>query len=338
MGRLTRLLVGLLVLAALLAVALGVVAVGFDRPSIVESESRIVGVNATTTVVETDLTVSNPNPVAVRLGDATVATNVSMNGIEVGAGTKRGIRLGRGATDVSLTTVIDNREIPDWWVSHVRNGERTRVTTTANVTLPVLGRTATLTDTTTTRTSITDRLNSSAPRPINASLPLVSDPILVVERTRASWGDVTTETTPLEIRTRLANPTSIPLSITRLDYTVTMNGITVGNGTTGEATTVPAGGQESLRAETDIRNERLDDWWVTHVQRGQRTDLRVSFTAVLSLPGGETARVPLDGLDYATTIDTDVLANDSTAQARLGGLPTNHEDKHASATGTNPGR
>ena len=337
MGRFTRLLVGLLVLAALLAVALGVVAVAFDRPSIVDSESRIVGVNATTTVVETDLTVSNPNPVAVRLGDATVATNVAMNGIEVGTGTKHGIRLDRGTTDVSLTTVVDNRRIPDWWVTHVRNGERTRVTTTANVTLPVIGRTATLTETTTTRTSITDRLNSSAPRPINASLPLVSDPILVVERTRASWGDVTAETTPLELRTRLRNPTSIPLSITRLDYTVTMNGITVGNGTTGTATTVPAGGQGSLRAETDIRNERLDDWWVTHVQRGQHTDLRVSFTAVLSLPGGETVRVPLDGLDYTTAVDTDVLANDSTARTRLGGLPS-HEDKHASAVSPNPGR
>lgn len=338
MGRLIRLLAGVLVFVALLAVVLGVVAFGFDRPAITDSESHIVGVNDTTTVVETDLTISNPYPVPIRFGDVAVTTNVRMNGIEIGTGTKHGLRLGRGTTNVTLTTAVDNQRIPQWWVSHVRNGERTRVTTDANVSLPLLGRTATLTETTTVRTNVTDRLNSTASRPINASLPLVSDPILVVDRTSATWGDVTNATTPLETRIDLSNPTSIPLPITRLDYTVTMNGITVGNGTTDETTTVPAGGRATIRTETDIETDRLDDWWVTHVRNDQHTDLRVSFTAVLSLPTGDTVRVPLNDLGYTTAIDTSVLTNDNATETRLGVPELDHDGKHAFAASANPSR
>src|SRR5699024_2291769 len=210
--------------------------------------------------------------------------SVEMNGVEMGANTEHGLRIGRKTTNVTLTTAIDNRKIPTWWGRHIENGERTRVETSLGVSVPVLGRIATNTETTTFRTNVTDRLSSSTPRPVNADRPLLSDPVLVINRTSATWGEVTRNATPLATEITVYNPSPVRFELTRLEYTVTMNDVGVGNGTTGETVALPAGERRTITAETVIRNDRLDDWWKTHIQRDQRTDLRVAFTGVVSLP------------------------------------------------------
>ena len=307
---------GVLRTLVLAVVVLGVIVAGavvfgvIDQPSVAATESRFAGVNASTTVVETDVVVANPNPVGVRLGNATVGHTITMNGITMGTATTEGFRLTTGNTTIGLTTPIDNRRIPDWWASHVRNGERTRLVATARVRSSLLGRTATVRETEPIETGITDAFNSTEPRPVNADLPLIDDPLLVVNRTSATWSDVAEETTTLSTDIAVSNPKSIPYPISRIEYEVTMNNVTVGNGTTASGYTVPADGQETVHANVTIDNSKLDEWWISHLENGQRTDLRVDLTAVVELPTGDTARLSLDGLGYETTIETDVLNGD----------------------------
>lgn len=303
----TRILLALLVLIALAGGAVVVL----DRPAVEAAESRFAGVNESTTLIETDLVLSNPNPVGVRLGEATVTHSVRMNGIEMGSGRREGLRITDGRTTVNLTTAIDNRKIPAWWVRHVRNGERTRLTTRASVEVPLLDRTAAVSDTRTIETHITDGLNSTEPHPVNASVPLIADPVLVINRTSATWGTVTREATPLATELVVSNPQEFPFVISRIDYTITMNDIAVGNGTTGRSYTIPAESHRTIRANATVENDRLDEWWVSHIRRNQHTDLRVAFTAVVELPGDTTVRIPLDGLGYTSTIETDILTNGS---------------------------
>ena len=341
MHRFFRILLGTVLFVAVVAVAVGAtVAFGYDRPTIEGVESHVVGVNATTTLVETHLTVSNPNPVGFRLGETTVNHTVWMNGVEMGTGTERGLRIGRGTTDVTLRTAVDNRKIPTWWVRHVESGERSRVETDLRVSVPVFGRVATDHETSTVRTNVTERLNSSSPRPVNTSLPLLPNPVLVVDRTRATWGTVTHNATPLDTRITVENPTSVPLALARLEYTVTMNGVIVGNGTTDRGTTLPPGEHRTIRSEAVIRNARLDDWWVTHVRRGQRTDLRVAFVGVFTLPNGDTVRMPLRGFDYTATIRTHVFetnATDSSDRSERRGPSDGFEKgEHKSTVVSNP--
>ncbi|WP_435076750.1 LEA type 2 family protein [Halococcus sp. AFM35] len=305
-----------LVLVTLAAVG-GVAALTVERPTVERTESRISGVNDSTTLVTTELLVENPNPVGVRLGNATVNHSVRMNGIVMGNGSREGLRITEDGTRVNFTTAIDNRKIPAWWASHVERGERTRLATSASVDVPVFG-TERVSENRTVTTDITGALNTSEPRPINASLPLLDDPVLVVDRTTATWGNATPETTPLDIALRVRNPTEIPIPVSRIDYTVTMNGIPVANGTTGRGDVIPPGDEQTVRTRVAIRNRKLDEWWVSHIERNQHTDLRVSLTAVLDLPGDTTVRVPLDGLGYSTDIDTDVFGTKNGSAARAG--------------------
>lgn len=329
----------LLVVAALVVGVLGL-------PSVVGAENRFGPVNESTTVIETELRVDNPNPVGVSLGRTDVNYTVYMNDVPVASGQRRGVQAPRGESTLPFTTAMDNERIPAWWVSHVSadggpGREQTVVTVDAGVTSPLLGgNTVQLQQQQRVNTSILAQFRSTEDRPVNAGLPLVSDPVLVIRETDAQWGTVTAEETPIDMRFVAYNPKRVPYVITEIGYEVTMNGVPVGSGTTEGPTTIPARSTETVRARTIIDNPSLDDWWVTHLQNDQVTQLRIDFEARLRLPSGNTVRVPLDPLTYERTIETDIFGNkngtDGGTATPTDGTATTTDGSGSTTTATSP--
>jgi LEA14-like dessication related protein len=287
------------VLAALVALAV------LGAPSVTGVENRFGPVNETTTVIESDLAVRNPNPFGATLGGLVVDYAVDMNDVRMAEGRKRGVSVSSGTDTVPFTTHTSNDRIPAWWVSHVRNDERTALRVRADVHSGLLG--ASFDAPTVTREVETDMLsgfNSTERRPVNASQPLLSDPVLYVEETRAWWGSVNDSATGMRTEFVVHNPKPYPVATSRLDYTVSMNDVAVGEGSTRREVVIPAGGTETIRAQTVVRTQRLDEWWVTHLERNQRTALVVDFVAVLEVQG-IAVRVPLTA--YEGSVETDVF-------------------------------
>jgi LEA14-like dessication related protein len=337
------------VLLLLVASVAGAYTLGLvGAPAVTDVENRFGSVDDEETTVRTDLALSNPNPVGVSLGGASVAYTVSMNDVEMARGEREGLDLPAGRSDLEFTTRMDNDRIPAWWVSHVRNGERTEVRVDATVRSSTLGRSVDLTRTRTVETDIVEQFRSTEHRPVDADLPLVSDPVLVVRETDANWGAVTNRSTPIEMSFAVYNPKSVPYAVTEIGYNVTMNGVAVGNGTTETGTVLPPEEETTVPATTVIDNRRLDEWWVTHLENDQRTDLRIDFHATVDLPGGGTVRVPLDALTYTRTVETDVFgtknastngsaatddATTATTAPTAGGTATDGATTNGAATG-----
>ncbi|MFA1610599.1 LEA type 2 family protein [Halobellus rubicundus] len=311
-GRL-RTVVGALLVVALLvggAFAAGVVGV----PSVAGVENRFGPVNETTTVVETDLVVSNPNPIGVSLGGLTVDYDVRLNDVSLASGVKEGLQVGTGNTTVPFRTAARNERIPPWWVSHVRNGERTTVTVDTTVESSTLGSTVDPPNVTRqVETDLLSQFNSSETRPVNANRPFVSDPVLYVNETRAQWGTVTDAETPMRLDFVVYNPKPYPIGVSQLGYDITMNDVAVGNGTTDSEYVIPPKSSRTVEATVSIRNDRIDEWWVTHLERNQVTDLRIEFAARLEL-STTAIRVPLDSLTYTRTIETDIFGTKPTGE------------------------
>lgn len=288
------------------AFALGVV----GAPSVQAVENRFGDVTNQTTVVETDLVVDNPNPIGVQLGGTTVNYTVSMNEVGIASGTKEGIAVASGDSTLNFSTKMQNTKIPDWWYTHVSNDEVTNVTVDADIQTSLLGdRTFDLKQEQQIETDIIGAFASDETRPVNASQPLVSDPVLFINRTDAEYGSVTEAETPIRMEFDVFNPKSQPYAITEVGYEVSMNEILVGEGVTNETYVIPGGTTETLRTTPTIANDRLDDWWVTHLQNDQVTELRIDFYAKVELPTGNTIRIPLDQLTYERTIETDIFGN-----------------------------
>ena len=306
--RLAAAVVGLLVVSAGGAYALGVV----GAPSVEAVDNRFGDVDDETTVIETDLVVNNPNPIGVQLGETTVEYTVRMNEVSMATGGREGLAVERGNATLDFQTEMNNTRIQPWWVSHVRAGERTEVTIDATVSTSLLGERAfDFTQKREVETDIIGQFNSEETREINADdpPPTAENPILYVNRTAAEWGSVGESETPIDMAFDVYNPQTEPYAITEIGYEITMNDVELGEGATEEEYVIPGGATETIRTEAIIHNNRLGEWWVTHLQNDQVTELRIEFDAVVELPTGEEIRVPLEELTYERTIETDVFDN-----------------------------
>ena len=328
-GRVATTLVVLVLLVAAVAAAYVLGAVG--APAVVAVENRFGEVTNETTEVETDLVVNNPNPVGVTLGGTTVDYTVRMNGVAMAEGLKEGLSLRRGNSTLPFTTRMHNERIPDWWVTHVRGGENTTVVVDATVTSSLLGnRSVSLAQEQRVETDLIGAFASEETRPVNASQPVVSDPVLYVNRTTAAWGEVTDERTPIDTAFVVYNPKAVPYVVTEVGYTVRMNGIVVGEGSSDQEYVIEGGTTENVSTTTAIDNDRLDDWWVSHLRNGQVTQLRIDFYARLELPGGAELRVPLDALTYERTVETDIFGT----KESTGGADGSNDPENGTAMGT----
>lgn len=263
------------------------------------------------TEVRTALVVDNPNPFSVRVGNTSVDYTVEMNDVTMASGQRSNLALDRGKTTLGFSTQMQNRKIPEWWVTHIRNDERTTLRIQSEVRSSAVSRSVRVPYEDDIETDIIGQFNSTETRPVNASVPFVSDPVLYVNETSANWGSVTQERTPIQLRMRAYNPKSIPYTISEIGYEMTMNDVPVGNGTTAQPYTIPAKSEKTLGMQANIRNQKLDDWWVSHLENNQTTDLRIEFHAKIDLPTGDTVEVPLRAMTYERQIETDIFRNDS---------------------------
>ncbi|WP_144798663.1 LEA type 2 family protein [Halorubrum depositum] len=308
-SKLRTALVGLVVLGGAVGGAFAVGILGV--PGVAAVDNTFGNVTNETTEVKTDLVVSNPNPVGIGLDGVSVNYTVSMNDVEMAQGGRKGVTVESGNSTIPLETDLRNDAIPPWWVTHVRNGERTDVGIDASVTSDLLGRTVEFSRSREITTDLLGAFNSNETRPVNADSPLTDDPILYVNETRGEWGSVSEAETPIDMAFTVYNPNLEPYAITEIGYDVTMNDVEMATGRTEEGYVIPSRSSETIEFTTALRNPRLDEWWVTHLDeevRGhQVSQLRIEFYAVIELPSGEEVTVPLDELTYEETIETDIF-------------------------------
>lgn len=279
------------------------------KPSVGGVDNHFSGVNETQTTIVTDIAVQNPNPIGASLSGLTVDYEVLLNDVEMARGTKDGVSIGSGTTTVSTETRMLNDRIPAWWVSHIRNGERTALVVNADVHSETVNRTFDAPSVERSiETDIVSQFNSTETRPINASQPLVSDPVLYVNETSAHWGEISSEESEIRASFTVYNPKSYPVGVTKLTYETTMNDVSVGNGTTERGYTIPPKSTETVETTIVMNNDKLDEWWVSHLERNQVTGLRIDFAAQIDA-GGTSLTVPLDPLTYEKTVETDIFGN-----------------------------
>ncbi|QLG61692.1 LEA type 2 family protein [Halorarum salinum] len=314
------------------AVALGVV----GAPSVESVENRFGEVTDETTEIRTDMVVNNPNPIGIRLGGTTVSYTVRMNDVRMAEGSKEGVGVETGNSTLEFRTGMNNSKIPAWWVSHVSNDEHTTLRVDADVHSSLLDRTFGAPQVERdVDTSVIEAFRSEEPRPVEVDSAAVTNPVMVLERTEASWGTVDEGTTEVRMTLYLHNPKPYPITLSEVGYDITMNDVAVGDGEAGRTTTIPPGETVPVEATTTIDTQRLDEWWVSHLDRNQVTDLRLDLYLVIDLSeaGAGERRVDLD--EFNETVETDVFGTKNrSADGTTGG---GDDDDASDGDGTDDG-
>lgn len=305
-------------LALVVLVVIGFFLGVFGIPQLSGVDNEFGTVNETQTEIRSSISVRNPNPFGATFGGVTVDYTVSMNEIAMANGTKEGVSIGTGNSTIQFVTYLDNTKIPRWWYTHIRNGERTAVGINATVSHGMLGSSPPITQSQTIETDLLSAFNSTEPREIDANRPLIDDPVLYVNETAGTFGDdLTRQETPLNLDFTVYNPKIYPYAVTEIGYTVEMNDITVGEGSTTDEQILAPRSESTLTAATVIQNDRLDQWWVSHLRNDEVTDLTIDFYIVVDpdTPGIDPIRIDADALDYQTTIETDIFGDSGDSAA-----------------------
>ncbi len=290
------------------ALFFGAVAATFDPPRVVSVESEFGTVRERTADVDTTMVVENPNGRAIP-GRHAVEYSVTLDGITVADGRKRGIRIGPERTVVQTTARFDNTAIPEWWATHVNSGEESTMRTRSRVdpaglpfgvSLPV------------EETRITTDFLESLGKSESSAVLLGDREIITVGDQRAEWGEADEDRSPLRVTTQVENVHERPVRIDGTDYEIRMNEVVVGSGETDDPVELAPGESAAFTVEAAIETPRTQQWWVSHLRNDETTDLTVAVYAVAVDDEGTRRRLPLAILDQQSTFETDLLGTGET--------------------------
>ncbi len=129
-----------------------------------------------------------------------------------------------------------------------------------------------------------------------------------VVSTTYEWGAVADETTEIETTVAVDNPNPVGVpGVVDVAYTAQLNDVTLARGDRSGVGFGPGKSEFTLTAA--MENDRIADWWVTHVDGDERSELTVD--ARVDAPGF-SRELPAK----SSTIETDILGGFTTEEAR----------------------
>lgn len=129
-----------------------------------------------------------------------------------------------------------------------------------------------------------------------------------VQSTSYEWGGVTDETTEIVTSVTVDNPNPVGVpGVVDVSYTARLNDVRLARG---ERSGVGFGpGRNTITLTAAMQNSRIADWWVTHVNGGEQSELTVDAT--VNAPGFSRA-IPAK----SSTVETEILGGFTTEGAR----------------------
>ena len=278
----------------------------FEPPTVTDTDQRWGAVTDATTEIETDASLDTPDdPGLAALMRLDVTQTTTINGIRVAEGSTVVETVDPGTDTLSLTSLKDNGEVPEWWARHLNDGERSQVVTTPTATADV-GATKFDADLGTRESVFTTDLLAGMNGDRNEEVEVQGRTALVVTGVSSEWARATADTAPIQTRTSVRNELATPVTVESIDYTVTTNGVTLADRSSRVGQVIDPRSSDTIRARLVLDNAKMDRWWVRHVRNGEQSTFEVDVTATVSVLG-QRERVALDSLGQASTIETDVL-------------------------------
>lgn len=245
-----------------------------------------------------------------------------MNGVRVARSEKKGVSLNRRNTTAHLSAYINRSRLLRWWHTHVNNGERTRLVIKPQVTvdLPSIDLSAldfaglgvpptrppvssVSVETPNYVTEFDTGILESIRTDERMTATAFGRTVFAVHGIDARWGEADEDETPIELRVKVENPNPFAVGLEDIGYTVKMNGVRVGEGRVDDLR-LSARDTEVVSSVAVLKNERISDWWATHLRRKEKTETEISLHgAVRALGFGRR----IGDRSYTGSFETDLF-------------------------------
>lgn len=285
----------------------------------------------------TTLWIDNPNPVGIDVGGVRATYTLRMNGIRLATGEKQGLSVPPDNSTVQITTTLLQQNIPQWWTTHLKQGETSQLQVNANAYISVGPLTASPpvpTHTDTIKTNITGMtegaLNEMEGRYEGPKIGVARGPVnkthqpeVVVNETQVEWGEVTPQESPLIVTVTVHNPNDYPLPTPAFTGNVTMNGIETAQWKANEVEVrnAPQDGKldphetRNLTFIARIQTQTIDEWLTSHIQRHEQTEFVVNAHLAVTYNDVTFAIPQSGGLHCRANMTTAILVDDQSNNA-----------------------
>jgi len=309
-----------------------------DWGEVSESETQVI----------TSIWVENPNPVGINIGrSVSAAYRIDLNGVRLAEGQQEGISVQSGNNTVPITTNLKNDNIASWWVNFIQNNETlyARGQGEVQINAPVLSGSyqpapvekRMLQDETPVITSISNAVQAIEGRyTVNEIIKVgpVEEESTVgweIRDAHATWGEVNQDQTTVVIHLQVHNPSErvpVPAIPDGLGLSVGMNDVKMFEAQSGAFSpqsvstdaVINPGETREFALELSMDNDRVDEWFTSHVREDEHTTIETQFQLVFEAPKtGITLRVPQEGgVRYACEMQTGILKDNQANSTTCG--------------------
>lgn len=264
-----------------------------QKPELISTDHRWGEVTSEETELISTVVVDSPNFVPIPLND--VKLDIYMNGIHMGEGSAVGETTISGRDELKISSRIENERLRDWWPTHIKNGEQTEIKIKGNLVFGVMGYglEVPVENKVSFNTSILSKMSSNEVR-----MGFIGFDALVMKDMEFKWGTGgedgdTAIIVTMDVRNNL--PAEIPLK--SIDYQMEMNGVKMAQGASQDHMTIPASGQREVTMEMIMDGTKIPEWWVTHIQKGEKTTATIDMQLTLETDGEEQT-VELSDMEF----------------------------------------
>ena len=317
-------LAGVLVIAG----GAGYAAVTFEKPSFgVIDMGDWKEVNEDSITVVSEAWINNPNSIGLSIGFIDVRYAAEVNNITLAEGEIDKVSLNSGNNTQEFETELKQGKIPEWWISHVENGENSTVSVPVNIGTPVNSLEIQVFSKEVS-TDITSRIENSLEsiegtytgpgiETTRSGFTVELRPEVEVRDFKASWGDISEDRSEILMDMEVHNPNQYPVPTPSFGGKADLNNITVANWTANsepltelsEEGMIAPGETEELRFRVGLKNQEMDDWLETHVENEEFTHADINADLIFNIQGQEF-KAPAGGMKCTIEIQTDILVDD----------------------------
>ncbi len=268
-----------------LILLLGALAVSgcLQEPKITSTQHKWGDVTSEETELISTVMVDSPNFVPIPLSD--VKLDIYMNGIHMGKGSAVGDTTISGKDELKISSRIENERLRDWWPTHIRNGEETEVKIRGDLVFGVMGYglEVPVENNVSFNTSVLSKMSSKEVR-----MGFIGFEALAMRNMEFKWdteeedGDTAIIVT-MDVKNNL--PVEIPLK--SIDYQMEMNGVKIAQGASSGHLAIPGSGQREITMEMSMDETKIPQWWVTHIQKSEKTEAAIDMQLTLEMDGEE---------------------------------------------------
>jgi len=256
------------------------------------------------TTIVTQILVNKKN---LTLTSLSIFCEIYLNGIKVATTKGNNLNVERKGKDslITFTSKIDNnsKNITKWWISHIRNSERTRAVIKGKlmvnsekvcIVYPFFWENK-------FQTNMLEGGNLKNVSDINFGIYK-----LQVKSLHSEWGDITPEKIEIKHTIDIHNPSIVPATpiINRVEYELMLNRIKMAQGGTNLPLIILPGQTKSIVFTTRLDNKKIKLWWLSHIKHNERTICQFSYSLFIKIFGVTVAKW---SKDTKSSFETDFL-------------------------------